>query len=302
MKSISKDCRCPKCGCITDKYHRIYIRKVQDLPILGKMVQLEICSHEYECINNDCEVTTFAETFDGFLNTYSRMTERCADFICTLAMEASCEGCARICKALGIKISGDTVIRLLLRKYGDLPRPEVDDVIGVDDFAYKKRHTYGTIIVNEENHEPIALLDGRNVDTLRSWLKNNKHIKVVTRDRASAYAKVISEEWIFLLIPTITFVLCLTVGKIGRNIHLAWLGMWFITQFLSHEWYTIFGSGFMGDMDKKIAYFSDCIKLIDVRGRYVPDLYHIVLHILIIVAFVMTLLFRNDKNTSSTKA
>ena len=83
MKSISKDCRCPKCGCITDKYHGTYIRKVQDLPILGKRVQLEICSHEYECINDGCEVTTFAEIFDGFLNTYSRMTERCADFICS---------------------------------------------------------------------------------------------------------------------------------------------------------------------------------------------------------------------------
>ena len=69
-----------------------------------------------------------------------------------------------------LKISGDTVIRLLLRKYEVLPGPEVGDVIGVDDFAYKKRHTYGTIIVNEENHEPIALLDGRNGDTLRDWL------------------------------------------------------------------------------------------------------------------------------------
>ena len=136
MKSISKDCRCPKCGCTTDKYHGTYIRKVQDLPILGKRVQLEICSHEYECINDGCEATTFTETFDGFLNTYSRMTERCADFICTLAIESSCEGCARICKALGIKISGDTVIRLLLRKYEVLPGPEVGDVIGVDDFAY----------------------------------------------------------------------------------------------------------------------------------------------------------------------
>ena len=45
-------------------------------------------------------------------------------------MESSCEGCARICKALGIKISGDTVIRLLLRKYEVLPGPEVGDVIG----------------------------------------------------------------------------------------------------------------------------------------------------------------------------
>ena len=29
---------------------------------------------------------------------------------------------------------------------------------------------------------------------MRKWLKNNKHIKLITRDRASAYAKVIAEE------------------------------------------------------------------------------------------------------------
>ena len=90
--------------------------------------------------------------------------------------------------------SGDTVIRLLLRRYGSLPDTDVGDVIGIDDFVYKKRHTYGTIIVNEKTHEPITLLDGRDGETLRKWLKNNKHVKVVTCDRASAYAKVIAEE------------------------------------------------------------------------------------------------------------
>lgn len=59
---------------------------------------------------------------------------------------------------------------------------------------YKKRHTYGTIIVNEKTHEPVRLLDGRNGDTLGEWLKNNKNIKVVICDCASTYAKVISEE------------------------------------------------------------------------------------------------------------
>ena len=66
MKSISKDCRCPKCNCLIDKYHGTYHRKIQDLPILGKSVQLEICSREYECVNDNCEVTSFAETFDVF--------------------------------------------------------------------------------------------------------------------------------------------------------------------------------------------------------------------------------------------
>lgn len=167
MKSTSSSCKCPKCNRITQKYHGTYTRKVQDLPILGKNVQLEICSHEYACLNDECEVISIAETFDGFLNNYSRMTERCVDFICTLALETSCEGCARVCRTLGIKTSGDTVIRLLLKRYESLPQPEVSDVIGVDDFAYKKRHTYGTIIVNEKTHEPITLLNGRNGDTLR---------------------------------------------------------------------------------------------------------------------------------------
>lgn len=194
MKSVTSSCICPKCGCTTDKYHGTYIRKVQDLPIFGKNVTLVITAHEYNCINDKCEVTTIAENFDGFLNNYSRMTERCADFICTLALETSCEGCARICNTLGINISGDTVIRLLLKKYEMLPSPVPGDVIGVDDFAYKKRHTYGTIIVNEKTHEPITLLDGRDGESLRAWLKDNKNIKVVTRDRASAYAKVIAEE------------------------------------------------------------------------------------------------------------
>lgn len=64
-------------------------------------------------INSSCDVTTFVENVDGFLNYYSRMTERCEDFICTLALETSCEGSARICRSMNLKTSGDSIIRLL---------------------------------------------------------------------------------------------------------------------------------------------------------------------------------------------
>ena len=194
MKSITHRCSCPECKQETNKYHGTYIRKVQDLPILGKRVMIDVKAYEYECENSECSITSFAENFDGFLNSYSRMTERLADFICTLALETSCEGCAKICRETGIQISGDTVIRLLLKRYESQPASVVGDIIGIDDFAYKKKHIYGTIIVNEETHEPITLLEGRDGETLRSWLKENKHVRVITRDRASAYAKVIAEE------------------------------------------------------------------------------------------------------------
>ena len=93
--------------------HATHHRKGQDLPIYGKRTMLDINLYEFDCINPDCSVTSFAETFDGFLNNYSTMTERLVDLMITLALETSCEGCARILKSMNIKTSGDTVIRTL---------------------------------------------------------------------------------------------------------------------------------------------------------------------------------------------
>lgn len=193
MRSKTRCSKCPECGQKTEIYHGTYSRKVQDLPILGKSTKLYITAHEYACNNESCSKVTFVEDFDGFLSYYGRMTERCADFICTLAMETSCEGCARICRAMNLQISGDSVIRLLTKRYRLQPVSECGSIIGVDDFAFKKRHTYGTIIVDQATHRPVAILDGRDGNTLKEWLKNNKHIKTVTRDRASAYSSAIQE-------------------------------------------------------------------------------------------------------------
>lgn len=38
IKSVTESCECPECKQISDQYHGTYIRKVQDLPILGKQV------------------------------------------------------------------------------------------------------------------------------------------------------------------------------------------------------------------------------------------------------------------------
>ena len=193
MRSKTHSSKCPECGQETETYHGTYLRKVQDLPILGKTARLHITAHEYVCNNESCSKVTFVEDFDRFLSYYGRMTERCADFICMLAMETSCEGCARICRAMNLQISGDSVIRLLIKRYRLQPVSECGSAIGVDDFAFKKRHTYGTIIVDQATHRPVAILDGRDGMTLKEWLKNNKHVKTVTRDRASAYSSAIQE-------------------------------------------------------------------------------------------------------------
>ena len=193
MFARSKSCTCPRCGAVSEHQHGTYERKIQDLPILGKSTWLLVNAYEYQCDNPECDVTTFAETVNGFLSHYSRMTDRCADLICTLALETSCEGCSRICRAMNLKISGDSVIRLLTKRYRLREEVKCGSVIGVDDFAFKKRHTYGTIIVDGETHTPVAILDGRDGRSLKEWLARNRQVKTVTRDRASAYAAAIQE-------------------------------------------------------------------------------------------------------------
>lgn len=193
MHSISQHGTCCKCGMTLSQHHGTHHRKAQDLPILGKRVVLDMQIFDYQCSSETCGSFASTETFDGFLKYNGRRTERLEDFICLLALETSCESCARIMNSMNVKISGDTIIRLLLKRYEEQPDPICGSTIGVDDFAFKKRHTYGTVIVDEATHSPVAILDGRDGKTLKEWLQQNQHVTTVTRDRASAYAKAVEE-------------------------------------------------------------------------------------------------------------
>lgn len=193
MHSTSTTCICHHCGAVLTRHHGSHHRTVQDFPILGKRVRLSMQIYDYECTSDSCNGFAATETFDGFLNYNGRMTERLDDFICSLAIETSCEASARIMNSMGVRISGDTVIRHLVRRYLRQETPKCGSVIGIDDFSFKKRHTYGTIIVDEASHMPVAVLDGRDGKTLKEWLKQNQHVTTVTRDRASAYAKAVEE-------------------------------------------------------------------------------------------------------------
>ncbi len=191
LKSQKHSHICPNCGYEMSIYHATYKRRAQDLPILGKNVTLEITAYEYTCSNQRCDTRTFAEDYDGFLVRSGRMTVRLEDFIRMMALESNCEGAAAICREMGIRISGDTIINML-RKLADRPMPTCGESIGVDDFAYRKGHTYCTVICDGETHRPIDILEGRDGEALYKWLQKNKHVKKVARDRAGAYAKAIS--------------------------------------------------------------------------------------------------------------
>nr|WP_198508552.1 transposase [Bacillus xiapuensis] len=59
----------------------------------------------------------------------------------------------------------------------------------MDDFAFKKRSAYGTIIVDLKTHQPLEVLPTRESEDVTAWLKQHPEIQVVSRDGSKSYCK-----------------------------------------------------------------------------------------------------------------
>lgn len=104
------------------------------------------------------------------------------------------------------------------------------------------------------------------------------------------------DDGIYFLIYLATVLLFITKDRIGKWLVLIWSAIWFTIQFLCHEWYTIFNSGFMGTLEGKIKYFSGTLQWLKIEGKYIPDIYHTVLHILILLVLASTIMYiKKDK-------
>ena len=70
-----------------------------------------------------------------------------------------------------------------------LPQVAEPRVVGLDDWAWRRGHAYGTLVVDLERRRPVALLPDRRAETVAAWLEAHPSVEVVARDRAGAYAE-----------------------------------------------------------------------------------------------------------------
>lgn len=190
IKSKRHSCHCPNCDTNSRKLHATYVRTIQDTPLHGKQTILHVTAYKYCCQNGECPSQVFTELLP-FVHPYQVRTEALNTFIIGIAIFLSNECASKILALLGVSVSNDTIQRLYDRlEFRDNPEIEA---IGVDDVAIRKGQTYATAIYDFDDHHLVALLDGRDAKTLKDWLVNHPKITLVTRDRACAYAKAISE-------------------------------------------------------------------------------------------------------------
>lgn len=190
IKSRPHICHCPKCGMGSDKRHNTYERKFQDTPIHCKQTFLHANVYKYDCLNPGCSCKVFMEDLP-FAKASQVRTDALNALVLGVSMFLSNEGASKVLKLLGVQISNDTIQRLYDRiEFIDDPDVEA---VGVDDVAVRKGRTYATAIYDLKDHHLIALLEGRDGDTFKKWLRRHKKIRLVARDRASAYASAINE-------------------------------------------------------------------------------------------------------------
>jgi transposase len=137
-------------------------------------------------LNPECGQRIFCERLPELAAPYAHKTMRLNELLTALGLALGGRPGMRLARGMGLQISHDAVLDRIRR--ADISSTEKVRVLGVDDFAFRKGRSYGTILVDQQKHRTIDMLPDREASSLAAWLKNHPEIEIVTRDRGQAYA------------------------------------------------------------------------------------------------------------------
>ena len=191
MAVVEPKAVCPDCLQPAFRVHGRYWRTLSDLPWAATPVQLRLHVRRFWCETPSCERKTFTERFSELAPHYARTTARLRSIQTDIGLALGGSAGARRLVNQGLPGSRNTLLRRI-RRFAP-PDTPASEVVGIDDWAKRKGHTYGTIIVDLDRHCPVAVLPERTAETVAAWMQAHPEVKVVARDRAEAYASGVQQ-------------------------------------------------------------------------------------------------------------
>ena len=150
---------------------------------------LKLRMRRWRCCNKTCERQTFVERLPEIATPLARRTRRAAELLHLFGHSVGGRPGERLMERIGMPTSDDTILRHLKRQAKARGADAGARVVGIDDWAWRKGSTYGTIVVDLERREVIDVLPDRSTAGTANWLKQHPEVEIISRDRCGSFAQ-----------------------------------------------------------------------------------------------------------------
>jgi transposase len=181
---------CPQCQQPARRVHSRYWRHIAGLPVSSHRLIVRLRVRRFFCDEVRCPRRTFVEQVAGMTEPRRRSSTAARSAMRAVAVELGGRPGARLCTKLRLYGRRTTIL-------GQLTAPPVPAraprILGIDEFAFRKGRTYGTVLVDIESSRPVDVLPDRETGTVAAWLQEHPGAEIICRDRLMAFTKAIRQ-------------------------------------------------------------------------------------------------------------